>query len=43
MVVIISALLYGDELANHPQHVGCIDPNCDVLEVVRGKRIYFME
>ncbi|XP_060572186.1 pyruvate dehydrogenase (acetyl-transferring) kinase isozyme 2, mitochondrial-like isoform X2 [Ruditapes philippinarum] len=35
MLINQHALLYGDELANHPQHVGCIDPNCDVLEVVR--------
>lgn len=28
-------LLYGSQLTNHPHHVGCIDPNCDVVEVVK--------
>ena len=31
------ALLYGSQLANHPRHIGCIDPKCNVLEVVKGK------
>ena len=35
-VLYISVLLYGTELGNHPAHIGCIDPTCDVLEVVRG-------
>ena len=33
----ISALLYGSQIGNHPRHIGCIDPNCDVLEVARGE------
>ncbi|XP_052804825.1 pyruvate dehydrogenase (acetyl-transferring) kinase isozyme 2, mitochondrial-like isoform X2 [Mya arenaria] len=28
-------LLYGGELAHHPQHIGCINPSCDVEEVIR--------
>ena len=35
----ISALLYGSQIGNHPRHIGCIDPNCDVLEVARGESI----
>lgn len=35
MLINQHALLYGSELSDHPQHVGCIDPHCDVLEVVR--------
>ena len=36
-IVFISALLYGSQIGNHPRHIGCIDPNCDVLEVARGE------
>ncbi|KAK3606730.1 hypothetical protein CHS0354_006508 [Potamilus streckersoni] len=35
MLINQHALLYGSQLANHPRHVGCIDPNCDVVEVAR--------
>lgn len=34
MLINQHVLLYGQEL-NHPQHIGCIDPRCDVLEVIR--------
>lgn len=37
--VYVSVLLYGNQLATHPAHIGCIDPRCDVLEVVRGKDV----
>lgn len=31
------ALLYGNELPQHPQQAGIIDPECDVARVVKGK------
>lgn len=35
MLINQHALLYGSQIGNHPRHIGCIDPNCDVLEVAR--------
>ncbi|KAL3835777.1 hypothetical protein ACJMK2_021253 [Sinanodonta woodiana] len=35
MLINQHALLYGSQLANHPRHIGCIDPNCDVVEVAK--------
>ncbi|CAG2224764.1 unnamed protein product [Mytilus edulis] len=35
MLINQHALLYGSQLANHPRHIGCIDPKCNVLEVVK--------
>lgn len=30
------ALLFGDHINNnHHQHIGCIDPSCDVISVVK--------
>lgn len=32
------ALLFGGDInPAHPKHIGSIDPNCDVAEVVKGK------
>ncbi|KAH3691440.1 pyruvate dehydrogenase (acetyl-transferring) kinase isozyme 2, mitochondrial-like isoform X2 [Dreissena polymorpha] len=28
-------LLYGGDQVHHPEHIGCINPNCDVTEVVK--------
>lgn len=33
MLINQHALLYGSQIGNHPRHIGCIDPHCDVLEV----------
>lgn len=34
----ILALLFGGDInPAHPKHIGSIDPNCDVAEVVKGK------
>ena len=30
------ALLFGNELPQHPQQAGIIDPYCDVASIVRG-------
>jgi hypothetical protein len=39
---IFLALLFGNELPEHPQQAGIIDPYCDVASIVRGKKkIYF--
>lgn len=35
MLINQHALLYGSQIGNHPRHIGCIDPKCDVLEVVK--------
>lgn len=35
MLINQHALLYGSQLSENPRHIGCIDPHCDVLEVVR--------
>ena len=35
MLINQHALLYGSQLGNHPRHIGCIDPKCNVLEVVK--------
>lgn len=31
----ISALLFGGQLNGHSRHVGCIDPSCDVIGVIK--------
>lgn len=35
MLINQHALLYGSQIGNHPRHIGCIDPHCDVLEVAK--------
>lgn len=36
--VCVSALLFGNDTnPAHPKHIGSIDPNCNVAEVVNGK------
>lgn len=35
MLINQHALLFGADLPGHPRHIGCIDPNCDVLNVVQ--------
>lgn len=35
MLINQHAALFGADLPGHPQHVGCIDPNCEVLSVVK--------
>lgn len=33
------ALLFGGDInPAHPKHIGSIDPNCNVAEVVKGKK-----
>lgn len=32
---LILALLFGRELNGHSRHVGCIDPACDVIGVIK--------
>lgn len=36
-IFIRTALLFGEHINNnhHRQHIGCIDPNCDVISVVK--------
>lgn len=29
------ALLFGGQLNGHSRHVGCIDPSCDVIGVIK--------
>jgi hypothetical protein len=36
------ALLFGNELPQHPQQAGIIDPYCDVASVIRGKILFEM-
>lgn len=31
----ILAMLFGDDLPRTPTHIGCIDPHCNVLNVVK--------
>ncbi len=33
------ALLFGNELPQHPQQAGIIDPYCDVASIVRGNEL----
>ena len=35
ILMLFSALLFGGELNGHNRHVGCIDPSCDVISVVK--------
>ncbi|XP_064643918.1 pyruvate dehydrogenase (acetyl-transferring) kinase, mitochondrial-like isoform X2 [Lineus longissimus] len=35
MLINQHTLIFGANLNNHPRHIGCIDPNCDVLAVVQ--------
>lgn len=35
MLINQHAALFGADLPGHPRHIGCIDPNCDVLNVVQ--------
>ena len=32
---LILALLFGGELHSHDRHIGCIDPYCNVISVVK--------
>jgi len=32
---VVAVLLFSDD-DNHPRHIGCIDPACDVLLVTEG-------
>ena len=34
-VGVVAVLLFSDD-ENHPRHIGCIDPACDVLLVTEG-------
>ncbi|XP_041372046.1 pyruvate dehydrogenase (acetyl-transferring) kinase isozyme 3, mitochondrial-like isoform X2 [Gigantopelta aegis] len=34
MLINQHTLLFGSEISNHPRHIGCIDPKCNVLHVV---------
>nr|KAG5698137.1 hypothetical protein BaRGS_001732 [Batillaria attramentaria] len=34
MLINQHTLLFGSQLASHPRHIGCIDPNCNVRHVV---------
>lgn len=37
------ALLFGGDInPAHPKHIGSIDPNCNVAEVVKGKEAGFV-
>ena len=40
VLFLLSALIF-DGSANpaHPKHIGSIDPNCDVVEVIKGTQI----
>lgn len=35
MLINQHAALFGADLPGHPRHIGCIDPNCEVLTVVK--------
>ena len=35
MPVVAAVLLFGDD-DNHPRHIGCIDPACDILLITEG-------
>ncbi|XP_014667283.1 PREDICTED: pyruvate dehydrogenase (acetyl-transferring) kinase isozyme 2, mitochondrial-like [Priapulus caudatus] len=35
MLINQHTLLFGKDLAGHPRHIGSIDPNCDVVSIVR--------
>lgn len=38
MFSFFAALLFGGKInPAHPKHIGSIDPNCNVVEVIRGK------
>lgn len=38
MFPFLAALLFGGKInPAHPKHIGSIDPNCNVVEVIRGK------
>ncbi len=39
---IFLALLFGNELPEHPQQAGIIDPYCDVASIVRGKKTFIL-
>jgi hypothetical protein len=38
-IFIYLALLFGNELPQHPQQAGIIDPYCDVASIVKGNTI----
>jgi len=38
---LILALIYGNELPQHPQQCGIIDPYCDVAQIVQGELFFF--
>lgn len=41
-IMYFAALLFGNQLASHPRHIGCIDPHCNVRHVVEGKACTFV-
>lgn len=35
MLINQHTLIFGSNLSNHPRHIGCIDPYCDVLDIAQ--------
>jgi len=34
-LVLVTAMLFGHSLPKYPTHIGCIDPQCDVLSIAK--------
>lgn len=34
MLIHQHAILFGGDRPNHPRHIGCVDPNCDLYSIV---------
>ncbi len=41
-VFILALIFDGSTNPAHPKHIGSIDPNCDVVEVVKGNLPCFL-
>jgi hypothetical protein len=36
MLICLLAMCFGDEVPIHPTHLGFVDPNCHVEEIIKG-------